>query len=367
MRKIIILLLTVLTISASSYGQTDKQTKAYELGMKAIEEMDAGNIKKAIKLFEQARALDPENIIYPYEISYGHYLDKNYKVAIKTLKEIINHPQANARIHQMLGNSYDMDGKPGKAVETYESALKIFPTSGLLYLERGTMELKKGEYDKALKYYEKGIQAEPKFPSNYYFAAKIFLNSAEKVWGMIYGEIFMNLERNSKRTAEMSKILYNTYQNQIQFSSDASYSVSFSKYNSISISSSSDQDNLKLPFGIGIYEPILALSIVGENNIDISSLNRIRTKFLNTYYRKKHNEDYPNILFDYQRQINEAGHYEAYNHWILMKGDKESFTTWHEVNKDKWDSFIAWFTVNPIKIDDTNKFYRDQYSRRPKR
>jgi hypothetical protein len=47
--------------------------------MKAVGETDADNIKKAIKLFEHARALDPENIVYPYEISYGHYLDKNIK------------------------------------------------------------------------------------------------------------------------------------------------------------------------------------------------------------------------------------------------------------------------------------------------
>jgi len=30
-------------------------------------------------------------------------------------------------------------------------------------------------------------------------------------------------------------------------------------------------------------------------------------------------------------------------------------------NKDKWDSFVKWFTDNGMKINDSNKFNRMQY------
>jgi hypothetical protein len=105
----------------------------------------------------------------------------------------------------------------------------------------------------------------------------------------------------------------------------------------------------------------LCLSIVGEKNIDINSLHRIRTNFLNMYYKNGHNKDYPNVLFDYQKAVDEAGHLEAYNHWILMMGDEEAFSTWHGVNEDQWDSFVAWFSENPIKLDSSHEFYRSQY------
>src|SRR5690554_4300315 len=105
MRKISIILLTMLTMTA--YGQTDKE-KAYDLGMKAIKEMEAGNIKESIKLLEESKKLDPDNIDYPYEIAYAHYLDKNYKDAIKILKGLAKHDKVNDRIYQMLGNCYDM-------------------------------------------------------------------------------------------------------------------------------------------------------------------------------------------------------------------------------------------------------------------
>lgn len=38
-----------------------------------------------------------------------------------------------------------------------------------------------------------------------------------------------------------------------------------------------------------------------------------------------HDKEYPNILFSFQKQVKDAGHIEAYNHWILMKGDEEAF------------------------------------------
>lgn len=40
---------------------------------------------------------------------------------------------------------------------------------------------------------------------------------------------------------------------------------------------------------------------------------------------------------------------EAYNHWILMKGDEDAFGIWMNSNKEKWDNFVKWFTDNGLK------------------
>ncbi len=52
---------------------------------------------------------------------------------------------------------------------------------------------------------------------------------------------------------------------------------------------------------------------------------------------------------------------EAYNHWILMKGDEDGFERWLSENSEKWDAFVEWFTENQIQINDENRFYRSQY------
>jgi tetratricopeptide (TPR) repeat protein len=343
-----------------AYGQTDKE-KALSKGTEAIKLMDKGKIKESIKLLKEAEKLDPEMFDYKYEMAYAHYIDKDYKGAIKILEKNKNHKDVNERLFQLLGNSYDIIGKTEKAFEAYDEGLKIFPNSGMIYLEKGNVYWNKKNYDEALPFYEKGIEVDPSFPSNYYRATLLYCSSSEEVWGMIYGEIFMNLERNSRRTSEISKLLYDTYKSQIKFTSDTSFSVSFSKNAQININDLSNTDNIKLPFGIGVYEPTLMMSIINEKSIDLNSLDKIRTNFVETYFKNGNDKKYPNILFDYQNKVLKAGHLEAYNHWILMKGDEDTFDKWYSKNKVKWETFIEWFTNNGLKLDKEHKFYTGQY------
>jgi hypothetical protein len=76
---------------------------------------------------------------------------------------------------------------------------------------------------------------------------------------------------------------------------------------------------------------------------------------------KGFDKTYPNILFAYQKQLKDAGQIEAYNHWMLMKGDEAGFNKWFSANKEKWDSFVKWFGNNKLTINESDKFYREQY------
>lgn len=360
MRSIFILFLSLFLFQVS-HAQTNEEI-AKEKGSEAIKLMDDGHIERSIELLEEARKLDPKSMIYPYEIAFAYYLKKDYEEAIKRLKQLEKHEGANDLVYQLQGNAYDMNGNADEAVKTYEKGLKKFPDSGKLYLELGIMGLKSNDFNKALDYFEKGIEVDPKHSSNYYWAAKLFCTSSqEEVWGMIYGEIFMNLERNSKRTAEMSKILYDTYKKEIVINGDST-SVSFSKDNVIyfdgNIDSAESLANLRMPFGVGIYEPTLILSLVGVKELNMQTLSDTRARFVDTYFEKKYNQQFPNVLFDYQKKIKEAGHMEAYSYWLLMKGDQYVFMNWQMAEKDKWDAFTEWFSQNPIQINTENKFLR---------
>jgi tetratricopeptide (TPR) repeat protein len=353
-------LLLFIAAGQSAFGQSNTEL-AKAKGEEAINLMDNGKIAESIKLLEEAQQLDPNRFDYPYELAYANYLKEDHKTAIKILEKIIEHKDVNDRLFQLLGNSYDVLGKSDKAFEVYDAGLKKFPNSGRLYLEKGNVFWGKKEYEKALPNYEKGIEVDPEFPSNYFRAAKIYCNSTEEVWGMIYGEIFMNLERNSARTSEISKLLFDTYKNEIKFSGENAFSVSFSKNAMIDVTSLKDPGKIKLPYGVGVYEPTLILSMLSVKKIDIKTLNSIRTAFIDNYFTNGHDKTYPNILFTYQKKIKDADHQEAYNHWILMKGDEAEFEIWQSANKEKWDSFIKWFGDNGIEITDNNKFYSGQY------
>lgn len=351
----------LLSLNQSVSAQNDPKKEAFEKGQKAIYLMDNGKIDEALLLLEECKKLDPKNIDYPYEIALANYMKQDYKKSIKILEELKKRKDTYDRVFQLLGNAYDMSGSRDRAINTYELGIKKFPKSGPLYLERGNMEMMIKEYNKALGYYEKGIEADPTFPSNYYWASKLFLSSKEEVWGMIYGELFMNLERNSKRTIEISKLLYNTYLSEIKIKDSSSYSVSFSS-NTIHISDPKDLKDFKLPFGLKVYEPTLMMCLLDVKEINMASLSSIRERFVDRYFENEtHANEYPNVLFDYHKIIKEAGHFEAYSHWMLMQGDLVEFEAWNKSNEEKWDAFVEWFNPNPIRLNDNYKFYRAQY------
>lgn len=340
-----------------SYGQITDKEKAYGLALDAIELMDQGKIDESIDLLKQSEKLDQKNFAYPYELGYAYLMIEDYKKSIKMFEKTVKFEDCNDQCYQMLGNVYDISGDPDKAIEAYNKGLDKFPNSGRLHLELGNMQQ---DLNIALKYYEKGIELDPSYPSNYYHATKIFLNNTEvEVWGMIYGELFMNLEIGSERTEEISKMLFDTYKNEISFTSDSTFSVSFCNISSITIPENEDiQEEIKLPFGLLIYEPVLMLSSIGVNFINLESLNEIRTNFLNIYFEEGFNNEYPNILFDRQKEILENGHFESYNYWLLGIGNENEIGDWINQNEERFGMFLDWFIENQIQINEENKFIR---------
>lgn len=353
----ILLLLSFQTVFAQSAEDKalarSKAQQAFKL------EDEEGKFDEAIKLLEESQKLDPENIAYTYELAYTYSAKKDYSKANEILVKLIKHKDVYDLVYQALGNNYDYLGQPEKAIETYEAGLKKFPKSGKIYTELGNMQANKKDFDKALMYYEKGIEMEPAYAANYYRASKIYLSSTEKVWGMLYGELFMNLDRNSKRTAEMSKLLFDTYKTQIQIKGDTA-KLSFSKNYTLSIDAIKDPKNIKLPFPM-VYEMNLTLALAGQKEITLNSISEIRTNFLKSFIKGGNNLKYPNILFGYQQKLTEQDFLEPYNHWILMMGDEVAFKKWQLANNSNWNNFLKWFGQNTLLIDDNHKFYRLQY------
>ncbi len=359
-RKTISLCLLLAAGMAAS-AQSAGRDLAQEKKDKAIALMDDGKIEPAIALLEESKKLDPDDPTYEYEIGYAKYLAKDYEAVIGIMKKLVRHKKAFPHMYQLLGNSYDMTGHADKAIDTYEKGLKEFPGAGNLYLELGVMHMGKKDYDKAIGYFESGVLAAPMHSSNYYWLGKLFCNSSNELWGLIYGEQFINLERGGKRTEEISKLLFLTYKSGITFPTDTSVKIDLASHTINLRMKDLKKDGLKLPYGITVFEPTLSLAVAGEKNINLASLHRIRGKFLEIYSRNENFRKYINPLFDYQQQVKTAGHLEAYNYWALSQGDPEAFEEWRAGNKTAWEDFINWFKANPLKITEDHVFDRSKH------
>ncbi len=342
MKKIVLLICCIFSLSL--HAQDKSKDEAYKLAQEAIKLMDNGDLDGAVDLLEQSYELDPQNYIYPYEIGYAYILKKKYDKAIQIYERVVEMDNINDQCYQMLGNAYSMNEEKEKALDAYERGLIRFPNSGRLYLEIGNIHNNDQE---ALVYYEKGIQLDPSFPSNYYWASKIYCNTDCEIWGLLYGELFMNLERGSDRTVEISKLIYDTYKSEITITSDTSISVSFCKNILM------DPNAEIVPFSL-VYETSIIASIVGIKTISLASLNTIRGTFISRAYKSDAFKHYQLNLFDWHQKLIKEGWFECYNYWLMMQGNQEEFDTWYSANEEKFETFLEWFGNNPMPVTDEN-------------
>ena len=342
-----------------SFGQNNRE-QVLALQRQAIELMDNGDPDQGIVLLRQALTLDPDYWPWTYEMAYAYMVKRDYQKAIKLAKTLYKYEDCNDLVYQLVGNCYDYLKNPKKALKVYAQGLKRFPDSGALYLEQGVVSGMQGHYDEAVASFEKGISVAPMFPSNYYRAAQFYAYSTSKVWSQIYGEIMMNLLPSGDRNKEMSELLFRNYKTGIVFSTD---SVSVDFYENRPIAITIDMllaGDVREPYG-AVYEAAMQAAAGGERSVDLESLNRIRSRWIDEGLKKldegantvlKYDNQIVVPFLEYLRSVRDAGHLEAYNYWVLREGNKTAFGLWVNDNRQKFNDFMKWFEHNRLKIAD---------------
>lgn len=348
------LLFLLLSLNFYAQKKTFKCEKVYD----AVTLIDEEKYNEAITILRECEKIDPQEYTYPYEIALAYTYNKEYDKAVSELKKIKNYNDVKADYYQLLGNNFDYQGKPELAIATYNEGLKKFPNAGRLYLEKGVMYEAEKPLE-AIKIYEKGIEAEPMYPSNYYRAAKVYLNTNDRLSGLIYGEIFMNIERTTKRTQEMSELLYKGYKNSMTFVSSNEKRTDFCP--SVIDIDKFEKNNLMPLCSNFAFGFVLAMTEFDEfNYINLMQMRKIFLKeYLNINKKVKNS---PNVLINYFKTMEDNNVFNAYNHYLFQIANADDFTKWQEKNKEEYDKFINWYTTteNELKIDSENVYISDQ-------
>lgn len=361
-------------ISTSVFGQNSSD-KAEALTKSAIKLMDLGEYERSIKQLTQARELDPTNYVYDYEIGYALFLQQKYEETIAHFEEVTGrldtlHPQ----IFQLWGNTLDINGDPNGAIEVYDQGLELFPDDGRLYLEKGVvLGMALDHPGDALASWEAGIKADPRYPSNYFWASKILILNDIKTWGLMYGEIFLNLERNTRRTAEISQLLFDTYSNSIEIKSKKKINTNFGGDVTIQM----DQNgNFSAPsdFRVNTLLSISAGTLVATNprkikQLDAGHLHHIRDHFLTLWFTDDgegeesesfvlFGEKQDFVLFDWHQELRNADLFEIYTYWVFRTADPQSYQTWREENEIGFNIFAEWMNSHSFPVNKENVMSR---------
>lgn len=326
MRKLFIAI-ACLMCGAATLAQDDAKT----LHETARTFQRSGDYANAILVLNRALQQQPNDLELLKDLAFTYYLQRDFVKARDVAKPLPDRPDADVQSFQILGMVYKAVEERKECEKLYKAGLKKFPNSGMLYNEYGEMLWTKQDFS-AIKYWEKGIEVDPNFSGNYYNAARHYSMTRDKVWALIYGEIFLNLESYSKRTAEIKDLLLD------------SYKKLFSESNL------QNKQELKNPFAEAYLDILSKNAAQVAQGITPESLTALRTRFVLDWFDKEADK-FPFRLFEYQRQLLKEGMFEAYNQWIFGASQNlPAFQNWTNTHAASYNQFTGFQKGRVFKL-----------------
>jgi len=282
--------------------------------------MRTGDYPNAIIVLTNALKKDPGSIELQKDLTFSYYLQRNYSAAVESGRKLTERSDADEQCYQILGMAYKAINENKQADKMYKQGIKKFPSSGELYNEYGEMLWVEKDAE-AIRFWEKGIEVDPNYSSNYYNASRFYYYTYDKVWSLIYGEIFINMESYSKRTPEIKSLLVDGYK-KLFTDLKSPKSVSKNPFENAYLTVMQDQSQS------------VALGVTTE------SLNILRSKFILEWF-EKYGDKFPFRLFEYQRQLLKEGLFDAYDEWAFgTVSGLAAFQSWTTQHADDYTRFI---------------------------
>lgn len=333
MKKFFFLVLMLAGIS--SFAQTE-QTPIET----ARSFMRSGDFDNAILVLNKALQSDKNNFDLQKDLAMSFYYKRDFAKALDVVETMLDRNDVDVTAYQIGGNVYKALEEVKDADKMYRKALKNFPNSGALYSEYGELLWAQKDFE-AIELWEKGIKADPSFAGNYYNAALFYHATKDKVWSLIYGEIFVNMESLTDRAAAMKGLLLEGYKEKLFVDSEIT----------------KDQGKNKSEFAKAFLQTMEKQSSLVNQGITSEVLTAIRTRFILDWY-KNYAAKFPFKLFDYHQQLIKEGIFEAYNQWLF--GTVESlpaYDNWTKTHAEAHSKFTG-FQRNRIFKMPSGQYYQ---------
>ncbi|WP_276504777.1 tetratricopeptide repeat protein [Terrimonas pollutisoli] len=315
-----VLFLFILSLSAGVvFAQTEDAKTLHET---AKTFMRSGDFDNAIIVLSRALQQDKNNLELQKDLVMSYYLKRDYSKALDKVKTLVDRDDADVVCFQLAGNVYKALEEVKECDKVYKKGLKKFPKSGPLYSEYGELLFAAKDYS-AINQWEKGIQADPSYSGNYYNAALYYFYTKDKVWSLIYGEIYVNMESLSERGLAMKALILKAYKEKLFAEADLM----------------KGEEKNKSEFAKAFLQTMSKQSSLANKGITTETLTMIRTRFILDWYQNNATK-FPLRLFDYQQQLLKAGMFEAYNQWLFGASENlATYDTWSKTHADQYEAF----------------------------
>jgi tetratricopeptide (TPR) repeat protein len=329
--KRILIVFSALLFFLNSEAQTDIAT----MRDNARKLIMSGNMTNAIDILNKAHEADKDNIDVQKDLVLAYYYNKDYTNASEYVKQLLERSDVDEQSYQLAGDVYKAKQDLKEAEKMYKAALKKFPDSGPLYNEYGELLDGLKNSKAAIGAWEKGMQAEPSYSDNYYNAAVYYYKQPEdKIWAILYGEIYANMASLNPKSNEIKKMVLDAYKNKLFVVSDLA----------------KETENVKNEFEKAVIVTFAKQFGIKAQGLNPETLAMIRTRFIldwnNTYAKK-----FPFKLFDYHQQLMRDGLFDSYNQWMFGPvNGQPAFENWVTTHQEDYDRFTQFHTSRIFKM-----------------
>jgi len=330
-------LFIVLFFSLVSLAQPDDPKVLHET---AKTFMRSGDYDNAIIVLIRALQSDNKNMELQKDLVMSYYLKRDYAKALEGVKTIVDRDDADVITFQIAGNVYKALEEVKDCEKLYKNGLKKFPKSGPLYSEYGELLWAIKDFS-AIEQWEQGIKVDPAYSGNYYNAALYYFYTKDKVWSLIYGEIFINMESLGERGAAMKQLLLQGYKEKLFADADLM----------------KGEEKNKSEFAKAFLTGISKQTSLANKGINTETLTMIRTRFILDWYANNAAK-YPFRLFDYHRQLLSEGMFNAYNQWLFGPIENlAAYENWTKTHTEEYNGFSTFQKSRVFRMP-PNQYYQ---------
>ena len=312
----------------------------------AIADMDARRFDASIRALEDLHARHPDNAIVIHELSLAYRLSKQPQKAIALLMPL--RERISVETLANLASALDEAGKSADAVALLRDAIIRHPRSGLLCSELGTTLNRIGDVETAVKMYERGINVEPAFAASYHNLARLLSKSRARGLALIHGETFRLLEPGSRRSREMASVLVGVVTEGVKVEKTGGKSVC--KVSLAPDIVATPGQPLRMPF-VNAFEIAFGkrLCEVRGPKADLASLHKARRAFLQDTRKAGMLYAWNSVpLLRWLRELDAAGHLEAYDHWLFGPALEDEATDWIQSHRGAMDAMAQYVAHHPL-------------------
>jgi len=305
----------------------------------AFDLFDHGEENKAINLYKEILTRAPNEYKVGFELGYSYAMTGECEKAVEILRNFESHKDVTDDLFTTEAFCLGKLGSMEEAEQTLERGFVIFPKSGRLCRNMGELSRMKGDLAAASNYFRRGIELDPGYIDNYYYASLYYCDMESYLFALMSGEIYCLSQPASENYSQLGRLLAN---------------INGACFRSLAESPETKIDSeslfVKLVRDYKMDENLYKKLTDDGGSEKIHNLTSVRAALLEYSLKRLSDVDKLPALMQFQKKILDAGHWEAYNMWLFYPGGTDEFERWLVTHRDTFSAFADWFNQNAYQL-----------------